>query len=582
MDNFPLGSGLRPTYRTTTLALRELPAQSPSTGSLPLDSVVLSGGAQGANSPRTPAQMSQWFAQANASGAAGGITSPRNLPPASVVEPAPAGKPDRYFQYNARPLRDLRGAVSWSPGSARMSGTAANDQITNDYQYLNGEMQRYLKGDPNGKKLPPVTDFAGMAKFGSRLAGEQIRNLEDLQKAANGDVKAGTDAARNMANGQVIEQGVKMTGASARRNGSDESGLLVALAPGLAGAKVAGEMAADTVITVNKMRDTLVQGNTTIHDSAGRAYDAFLKGESSGEGGMEALQKAGYYPGSKEDPMGMYTQAFTQYKEARELSLQAQNTPDRVAQNALLKKRETLMKEANIKLFIHEQKSLEAPTMYGDKDIKNAVGAIGGSMTLNDPFGEYRLLPNGGDWTDFNKRMGFVEVAKGTAGAIDVLNKDGSHTHYLVDPGAVGTVSHYSNQRTRMTDAWEMCGNAPKPLHQAPTTSTGQGVDRIGSNLSQGNVVRALGDTLQMPDRLLADAAASGGKAIQSHAEDYGMTAYQKMTDPNTGTLGTLAAGAELTGAALQKTLGDGVEAVGDGLKAVGRWRDEAWNWVFN
>jgi hypothetical protein len=538
--------------------------------------------------------MSSWFAQANASGAAGGAalktttaTSPASsltgsAAQASSAGPAgPASTPDPHFQYEAKPIQDLRGSVGWKPGSGLKSGTDANDQVTNDYQHLNGQMQNYLAGDPNGKSLPAVTDFAGMAKFGSRLAGEQIRNLEDLEKAASGDPKALTDAARNLANAQPMEQGLKMAGATVARNASDESPLQAALLPPVVAGKVAGETAADTVNTMGKMRDILVEGNTTIHDSAGRAYDAFLKGESSGEGGMESLKKAGYSPGSKEDPMGMYTQAFGQYKEARELGLQAQAEKDPAKQAELEKQRESLIKEANIKLFIHEQKSLEQPHMYGDKDMKNAVQSIGGSMTLEDPHGEYKLLPKGGDWTDFNTRMGFKEVAAGTPGAIDVLNPDGSRTNYQVDPSAQGTVSHYSNSRSAGSLAPAMSDNAPKPLHQAPTTATGQGVDRVGTSVSNGNYLSAMGDAAQIPDRLLADAANQGGRAIKKDAENDGLSAYQTLTSNKAGILDKAGAAVDMTGAALQHTLGEGISAVGGGLNSLSETRDQVWNYLF-
>lgn len=440
---------------------------------------------------------------------------------------SPQTKPDPHFQYDAKPLQDLRGSVQWKPGSKIKSGTAANEQITNDYQHLNEQMQKYFAGDPKGPKLPPLTDFAGMAKFGSRLAGDQIRNLENLEKGAAGDPKALTDAMRNMAKPEIVEQGIKMGASTLQRNASNE-GALTLISPAAAGGKVASETAADTVRTMGKMRDILVEGNTTIHDSAGRAYDAFLKGESSGKGGMESLEKAGYYSGSKEDPMGMYTQGFSQYKQAREIGLKAQQEKDPSKRAALLSQREDLVKNANIKLFIHEQKSLEKPHLYGDKDMKNAVQSIGGSMSLQDPNGKYDLLPKGGDWTDFNSRMGFKDVSQGTPGAIDVRNPDGSQSHYAVDPTAAGTVSHYSNSRTAGPNSAKLNSSKPAPLQEPPVTSTGRGVDSIGQSLKDKNVAGATGALNSIPQRLASDALTQGGGLLMDSATGDATRSLQK------------------------------------------------------
>ncbi len=493
-------------------------------------------------------------------------------------------QPDPHFQYNARPLQDLRGSVHWTPGSSVRSGTEANQQVTSDYEHLNTEMQRYLAGDPNGRRLPAVTDFAGMAKFGSRLAGEQIRNLEDLEKGAAGDPRAATDVMRNMANPTAIEQGAKMGGATLVRNAADENPLLTAVAPLPLAGKVAGESTVDAVRTMGKMRDILVEGNTTIHDSAGRAYDAFLKGESSGEGGLEALEKAGYYPGSKEDPMGMYTQAFGAYKQARELGLQAQSESNPEKRKALLEQREELMKGANQRLFIHEQESLERPHMYGDADMKNAVRSIGGSMTLDDPHGKYDLLPQGGDWTDFQTRMGFQEVDPDTPGAIDMLQRDGSHKYYKADPSAIGTVSHYSNSRTAGPLAEAMSSTQPAPLIQSPTTETGRGVDRVGAGLAEGSFHKTVGAAAQLPERLATDGLLQGGQALKNHAFANGFEAYQVLRNhsedkPGLGDdITRLGAHLRIAGAGLDYLGGEAVSALGELGQTTLRGRDALWN----
>jgi hypothetical protein len=390
-----------------------------------------------------------------------------------------------------------------------------------------------------------------------------------------------------MANGDAAEQGLKMGASTVVRNASNESALQTATLPAFTAGKVAGETAGDTVRTMGKMRDILVEGNTVIHDSAGRAYDAFLKGESSGVGGMESLKKAGYYPGSKDDPMGMYTEAFGQYKQARDLGLEAQKEKDPSKRDALVQQREDLMKNANIKLFIHEQKSLEQPHMYGDKDMKAAVQSIGGSMVLEDPHGRYSLLPKGGDWTDFNSRMGFKEVKSGTPGAISVPNADGTTTNYQVDPNAVGTVSHYSNSRTAGSLAPALSSNQPAPLIQAPTTATGKGVDRIGTAIDNGNYVQALGNAAQLPERLTADGLQMGGQGLSSSGVGSGVSAIQQYAANSVDTPGLgddvarLGAAAKLGVAGAKFGAGQAMQAAGSTLNTAIEARDWLWNKLF-
>lgn len=417
--------------------------------------------------------------------------------------------PDPYFAYQELPIADLRGALKWRPGDDGMSGTEANVQVTSDYHLLGNQIQKYFAGDPNGPALPVVADFATLAKFGSRLGGDTIRDLENLMK---GDPFSLTHAVRDMSNRQTITQGAMMGLSTLSRN--------LAKLPTHGISKVAVDTTLESVRTFSKMRNVMVEGNTTIHDSASRAYDAFLKGETSGEGGMVALEKAGYFPGSADDRLGMYTEAFGRYKQARDLGVQAQKETDPAARLALLERRDKLMKEANIRLFIHEQTILESPSMYLDKDIKHAVSSIGGAMALKDANGVYPLLPQGGDWTDFKSRMGFLEVTPDTPGAIVVIDPLApTQKAYLIDPDATGTVSHFSNDRTTGPNASSLPSTFPPPLVNRPVSSTGRGIERVGQNLGTGDLVGALSEATFVPARIGGDALFYGGELLSRRGD---------------------------------------------------------------
>lgn len=465
-------------------------------------------------------------------------------------------KPDRYFQYQEMPLTDLRGAVDWSPGSKLTSGVEANMKVTSDYHALGGQMRAYMSGDPSGPKLPEIADFANLAKFGSRLGGEIIRDLENVMKA---DPLSLTDVVRDAANRTTMSQGVRMAKGALVRN------LKNIPTQGLVGAATGA--VSEALRTKNKLRDVMVLGNTTIHDSASRAYDAFLKGESSGQGGLEGLKKAGYYPGSQEDPMGMYTEAFARYKDARELGVQAQRETDSSRREALLSRRDELVKSANIRLFIHEQMLLENPTMYGDTDVRNAVGSISGTMVLKDPHGEYRLLPEGGNWTDFKTRMGFAEVPEGTPDGIRVPTPDGKVTTYKVLPEAVGTVSHYSNSRSAGPKAQIIPGTNPPELLSSPATASGQGVDNLGMEWVQGSLAGIMAEASVMPTRLGADALSFGGEWLTKRGAEMEATApAQRMN-----LLMSDGSALDHVGLSLMTAWGGIEHEVGQNLKAVGR-----------
>jgi hypothetical protein len=417
-------------------------------------------------------------------------------------------EPVENFQYNGQAPGDYRNALNSSDPKA---GTKANQKINDEYQGLSEAYRDYLGGD--------VASFPSMAKNGSYLAGKQIQNLENAQAALTGDPQAMTDAMRGMANKDNIVQGAHLGKGIVERNAGDEKATDVLTNPAGTAGKVTGESAADGLNTMNQMRDSLVAGNTEIHHSAAPAAHAFLEGEADGGKGMEALKKAGYYPGSEKDPHGLYTKAYGMLGQVRDLGLQAAKETDPAKKAQLEKQRDQLMKQSNMNLFSQEQMTLEKPHIYQNKTMKNALTSIGGTMSLDGPNGKYDLLPKGGDWTDYKTRMGYNEVDKPGADTVTLNGKDGKPIHYKPDPNAVGTISHYSNQNTTGQAARSIVDTPVPKLALPVTTSTGAGVDGIGHGLAKGDAGEVAGSAATLPGRITSDLAENGGAALQKNGQ---------------------------------------------------------------
>jgi hypothetical protein len=428
--------------------------------------------------------------------------------------------PKENFQYDGKAPGDYRNAQN-SPDPK--AGTKANREINQEYQALSESYRDYLGGD--------VASFPALAKNGSHLAGQQIQNLENSQLALQGDPQAMTDAMRGMANKDNLVQGAMLGKGIAERAAGDEKPSDALTNPVGTAGKVAGETVGDGLNTMNQMRDSLVAGNTEIHHSAAPAAHAFLKGESNGGKGMEELRKSGYYPGSEKDPHGLYTKAYSMLPEVRELGLQASKETDPANKKQLEKQRDDLMKKSNLHLFTQEQLTLEQPKIYENQTMKNAIGSIGGTMTLDGPSGRYDLLPNGGDWTDFKTRMGYDQVDKAGENTVSINGKDGKPIHYQPDPNAVGTVSHYSAQSTVGDNARRAVDTPVKELGLPVTTSTGAGVDGIGHGLSNGNAGEVAGSAATLPARMTSDVSRKGGQALQKNGNSVfqsGLDQYQR------------------------------------------------------
>lgn len=526
----------------------------------------------------------------------------------SAVSAPAAGKsgPDPYFKHESVDPQDMKAAQGWWPGKGTLSGTQANGQINSDYHRLNQQMQKYQQGDPKAPQLPKVSDWMTFGKYASREAGEQIRNLEDLMKFAyNGDVKAGADATRNFADKDPIIQAALLGGDTAARNAGQQNPVDALLNPVGAASDALAGTAGDMVSKLDKMRTSLVEGNTEIHRNVAPAYDAFLKGEGDGQKGMDSLKAAGYFPGSEKDPQGFVTHAFEDYKQAREIGLKAQQTQDPAERQQLLAERERLMHSGNLHLGLQEQMNiLQKPSIFGDKQMQEALGAVQGTMTLTDANGTHSVGQADKNWTDFSARMGLKEVAQGTPGAVEVRDHSGKSTWYQEDPSKSGTISEYFRDNLSGPKAENLMSSQPRPIYNAPTTPTGKAVDNVATNLQQGNVGGTAGAVAALPVRAAADLTQRAGGAVANsgrRVEDAGIEMAAQglnegglvgtakvvtgLSDAVQGSAVRYAGQAVEVGGQVVDLAGQGLQAAGNladrGLNAAGNAVQQSWDWLW-
>lgn len=405
--------------------------------------------------------------------------------PASVWN---AHKPqgDRFFSHAPRNPQDLTAAQSWKPGQSGLSGSEANAQINADYSRLGKDMQRYQAGDPNGPKLPRLADWMQFGKYASREAGEQIRNLEDMAKAETGDPKAAADLARNGCNTRQIVQSLMMEGCSVREKINAGTFGKALLSPIGTLAQLGVEGTSQLLDRLGKLQSALVKGNTEIHQNIAPAYDAFLTGESNGQGGMKSLERAGYSAGSAKDPQGFLTSAFANYQKARQLGLEAQHTQDPAQREKLLAERRSLTEDANLKMGLQEQMEiLQKKEIFGDPDVQKGLGSVSGLMSVSDANGVHNVGAADKNWTDFAGRMGFRSVNPEATGAIQVRDLDGQVNYYKIDPRQTGTISEYFTQNVAGPAAENLIDGEPRPLVQEPESKTGYALDLVARKMQQ-------------------------------------------------------------------------------------------------
>ena len=387
-----------------------------------------------------------------------GIQLPK-LGPESLVEQvreALARQP-----YRIPDLPSLEAAIAWQPGAAGLSGSQANAVINQTYHHLSAGLDRYL-GEPS---LPNWMTFG---QYASREAGTQIDSLEDaftaLHTVKNSrdplDIYRAVSEAMGHLSPEVAKQVLKLTRSQVDMPSLGDV-LEFGLHPGVGLTGEVVELFEETLAAVERLHTALVRGNVGIYANMAPAYDIFLKAESEGQDGLEALRQNGYAPGSENDPQGFVNDAFTRYQEARELGKKAESAPF-AEREALLRERQALIHEANLYIGIQGQMViLQAPEIYGDPEVAEVVNAQG-ELSLTDPTGTHRLAAN---WADFATRMGFETVAEGTPGALAIRDHQGQTAHYrLPEPPPAGSIAAYFAAGLAPATARALLAGSPRPL----------------------------------------------------------------------------------------------------------------------
>jgi hypothetical protein len=145
---------------------------------------------------------------------------------------------------------------------------------------------------------------------------------------------------------------------------------------------------------ISVMHDQLADGNKKIYDNIAPSLTAFLQQVQAAPEGVTGL--------SLQDPDGFMTAALSHYVEARRLT-NALHDPQFADDKELLARRLAEVKQGNVILVTHEQ--MVAQPDYDA--MQPQMEALSGQMVLVDPTGAHALLPNGGNWGDFDSRLGY-------------------------------------------------------------------------------------------------------------------------------------------------------------------------------
>jgi hypothetical protein len=347
-----------------------------------------------------------------------------------------------------------------------LSGVDANAIINGVYQRQDEELGRYLGG-------PALSTFVSLAKYGSREAGTQIRDMEALMSAEETlsafrlspgrNFGAFAAMARVLASYRSLERGFAVMKVAARHSGDGPMPLRV-----YRFSKEMGQVP-------TTLRDALVMGNTEIYRRIATSVQIFLDVENAGGDGVAALREA-TATGRIDDRMGYIVQAFEKYREARDLGRAAAKdglSPAR--RDALLARRRQDVLDANVLLATQEQAyPVESAAVWGDSRVRELMVEISPTMTLTLGGGEeLRLLQQGGSWTDFATRMGFREVsgdASLPANALAVVfpTDPSAKTRWFVpDPSQHGTIYDIMTNNLDGERGARQRNHKPRPIEAA-------------------------------------------------------------------------------------------------------------------
>lgn len=390
--------------------------------------------------------------------------------PPGLQEEQPAGLQERP-SYPGVSLLDLRSAQHWRPGRGLLSGVQANTHLCSTYHAIDRYMARYLGA-------PTLPSWLTFSKYAAREVGSWIRALEGLLQLLHPASGLGLPPRRLWQACMLAE----------RIRGDKLLETLASAFLGLVGATSQAQaphrrfqrllhLLPELWRVTWVVRNGLVGGNVELYRRLGLAFDCFLRAESSGRSGLEALQEL-TARGLLEDPLGYLQAGFSCYRQAHQVSL-LQHLPgqSRPQLQRLEEHRRHLVLQANLLLAIQEQSLvLQRSTLFGHPTLHALLGAVQpGRLWLTLPAPSYRglqhfpLLPEGGNWADFAARMGFVDVThtpQRPQEGFPVLFPDSTQQvrYYLPDPGRQGTILHLFTLYAAGTPGELLHRGRPRPL----------------------------------------------------------------------------------------------------------------------
>jgi hypothetical protein len=365
------------------------------------------------------------------------------------VERAGPGPSLERFSYPGVPLVELRRARQWTPERGGMCGVQANAHTIATYQALDLHMVRYLGA-------PQLSTWVTFAKYAAREAGSWIRLLETMLSLGHLGLGAGTYARRLLLSRSLLTL-------------AHQDGLLPALTSVVLGLLDGDHTGASPLADAHRlasllserrqmawaMRHGLVEGNTEMYHRVGFAFDVFLRAESAGSDGRVALQDV-IASGALEDPQGYLQAGFALYREAHLLSLLARAPRLPPARQWVLDScRRHLVHEGNLLIALQEQALvLQRSSIFAHPVLHGLLGTVRPGhlrmTTTARPGGRgyegFPMLPEGGNWADFEARMGVRDVTHAPdrpASAYPIIfpGTPPSEVHYyVVDTNRRGTI----------------------------------------------------------------------------------------------------------------------------------------------
>jgi len=383
------------------------------------------------------------------------------------------GQPGERFSYPGLQLLELRGARQWMPGRDGLSGVQANAHIITTYRALDVHMARYLGA-------PVLSTWVTFGKYSAREVGSWIHILETVLSLGRPVPGAGAYARRLRLSRSLLalamQDGLLFALTSVAQGLFDGSWTSETL---LANVHRLASLLPELCQLAEVMRHGLVEGNTEMYHRLGFAFDVFLRAESAGRNGLEALQEV-IAGGALEDPQGYLRAGFALYREAHLVGLLARSPRvSRDRQLVLESCRRHLVLEGNLLIAVQEQALvLQRPSIFAHPVFDLLLGLVRPGMlqlTLAPLAGgrgydRFSMLPEGGNWADFEARMGVRDVTaepNRPAYNFPVIFPGTSPSearHYVVDTSRRGTIVDLFTRYLCGTASEQLLRGSPRAL----------------------------------------------------------------------------------------------------------------------